>query len=81
MNIKINHPMADRVSRIKESQMGMRAYAGSTSSELAFFSKGEWVVEPIPEFAQYHDGDFGDTAVYGWVPDTEVDAFLDKYRA
>ena len=81
MRYKINHPMADSVSRIKEGPMGMRAYAGSNSSELAFFSKGKWVVKPIPEFSKYHDGSTSDSAVYGWVPDSEVDAFLDQYRA
>ena len=80
MNIKINHPMADHVSIIKEGPMGMRACATTNSSELAFFPRGKWVCEPIPEFAEYHDGG-SDTAVYGWVPDDEVDAFINKYRA
>ena len=75
--ITINHPMANRIS----VQNHGGAYAGTTTSELAFFRDDEWVVEPIPEFAEYHDGSpkYADLAVYGWVPNDLVLEFLEKY--
>ena len=79
MNHLISHPLANRMSVIKEGPMGMRAYAGESSSEVAFFLGGEWVVEPIAPFEEYHDGSTSDTAVYGWVPDTLIEKFLEEY--
>jgi hypothetical protein len=73
----INHPMADMVSIINHQF----AYATENSSELAFFSEGEWVVKPIPEFAEFHDGspeDF-DTACYPYVPNELIEKFLEEY--
>ena len=75
----ITHPLADEISVVKEGPGGMRAYAGESSSEIAFFLDGEWVVEPIAPFEEYHDGSTSDTAVYGWVPDTLIEKFLEEY--
>lgn len=72
MKIKINHPMADQISLAK----GPMGYSGENSTEIAFFLKGQWVVDPIPEFAKYHDGSTDDTAVYPWVPNKLIDEFL-----
>jgi hypothetical protein len=72
MRYKIKHPMADTISVVNHSL----AYAGKNSSEVAFFHKGEWVVTPIEPFADYHDGSDSDSAVYGWVPNKLIDAFL-----
>lgn len=79
MRYKIKHPMADTMSVIDHSL----AYSGKKSSELAFFHRGEWIVRPIPEFAQYHDGtpEDHDTAVYPWVPNELIKSFLEKYSA
>jgi hypothetical protein len=77
--IKINHMMADQIS----ISTGSNAYSGDNSSEIAFFKNRKWVVVPIPEFATYHDGSdsIAETAVYPYVPNELIDAFLDNYRA
>jgi hypothetical protein len=75
----INHPMADEMS-VQDSPF--HYCSPGMSSEIAFFKKGDWVVIPLPDFAEYHDGsDPGrnDTAVYGWVPNDLIDSFLAKY--
>lgn len=79
MRIKINHPMADRISVVHHSY----SYSDKDTREIAFFRKGKWVTEPIPEFAKYHDGAIvgGDATVYGWVPTELVDKFLAEYGA
>ena len=74
MLIKINHPKADQISIID----GFGSYSSENASEIAFFKDGEWVVEPIEPFADYHDGSEGDTAVYPWVPNDLIDAFLEE---
>ena len=78
MKHRINHPKADVISVIKTCPGEMRAYAGKNSSEIAFFLNGEFVIEPIEPFAEYHDGSDSDAAVYGWVPDELIDAFLSE---
>jgi hypothetical protein len=77
MKYRINHPKADTISVVKEV-FGMPAYAGKNTSEIAFFLNGEWVVNPIEPFAEYHDGGPSDapSAVYLYVPDELIDAFL-----
>ena len=74
MRYSIKHPMADTISVVNHSA----AYAGKNSSEIAFFMKGEWVVTPIEPFADYHDGSDSDSAVYGWVPNALIEAFLSE---
>ena len=78
-HIALTHGDADMISISK----GSGAYFNESSSEIAFFLKGEWVVTPIEYFAAYHDGSPSDasTAVYGWVPNEMIETFLDKYRA
>ena len=73
--IDITHSDADTMSIAK----GVGAYSNASSSEIAFFLKGEWVVTPIEYFAKYHDGSPSDasTAVYGWVPNDLIESFLD----
>ena len=75
MKIRINHPMADTISVVDHAF----AYAGPNSVEIAFFRKGDWVVKPIPEFAEYHDGGH-DTAVYPYVPRNLVYDFISQYQ-
>lgn len=78
LRIKLDHPDAYWIS-IANHEI---AYAGPESSEIAFFRQdGSWVVEPIAEFAKYHDGATSDTAVYGWVPNEEIAEFLKKYQS
>ena len=78
-HIAITHNDADTISISK----GKGAYCGKSSSEIAFFLKGEWVVTPIEYFAKYHDHwpSYATTAVYGWVPNELIESFLDEYRA
>jgi hypothetical protein len=78
-HLSIQHPMANRIS----VQNHGGAYADAQRSELAFFQDDEWVVEPIPEFAEYHDGSPSDAdiAVYPWVPNDLVVGFLRKFAA
>jgi len=77
--VKIKHPKADTLS----ISTGQGAYGGENASEIAFFSKGNWVIDPIEPFADYHDGSPSDssTAVYGWVPNDLIEAFLDENKA
>ena len=74
--VKIKHPSADIISIVT----GEGAYAGDNTSEIAFFSKGNWVITPIEPFADYHDGSTNDadTAVYPWVPNDLIEAFLEE---
>lgn len=76
----IVHPMADEIS-VQDSSYHM--CRPGISSEIAFFLNGEWVIEPIEPFADYHDGSDADasTAVYGWVPNELIDAFLHENHA
>jgi len=75
--VSINHPLADTLS----ISTGMGTYGGDYTSEIAFFRNREWVVTPIEPFSLYHDGSTSDTAVYGWVPNTIIDEFIERYAA
>ena len=77
-HISITHGMADAIS-IQDSPYHM--CRPGVSSEIAFFLNREWVVEPLPEFAEYHDGSAYGTAVYSYVPNELIDEFLAKYSA
>lgn len=72
--VKIQHPLADTLS----ISTGAGAYAGLYTSEIAFFLNGQWVVDPIEPFSLYHDGtpSDADTAVYPYVPNDLIDAFI-----
>ena len=76
--VKINHIMADTIS----ISTGQGAYGGENTSEIAFFRNNDWQVIAIPDFAIYHDGSSSnaDTAVYPYVPNELIDAFLEKYK-
>jgi len=68
----IAHPMADEVS----IAIGDGAYARFPHSvELAFFKNGEWVTEPLPEFAHYFSHE-----VYPYVSLIDFAMFLENYR-
>ena len=67
------HPMADEVS----IALGDGAYARFPYSvELAFFKNGEWVTDPLPEFADYYSSE-----VYPFVPLIEFAMFMENFRA
>jgi hypothetical protein len=72
----IRHPLADIMSVVT----GMHSYSGENTSEIAFFLNNKWVVTPIEPFADYHDGSPNDssTAVYPWVPNELIEAFLQE---
>lgn len=77
--ISISHPMADEISR-QDSEFHHARHG--VSSELAFFKNGKWVIDPLPEFAEYHDGstsEYDTTAVYDYVPNDLVYEFLARY--
>jgi hypothetical protein len=70
---KIAHPMADEVS----IAIGNGAYARFPYSvELAFFNNGEWVTEPLPEFAALYSHE-----VYPYVPLIYFAQFLENFGA
>lgn len=75
---RITHPLADEIS-VQDSEY--HYCRPGMSSEIAFFLKGQWVVEPIPDFGAYHDGGYGDTAVYSYVPNELIRAFLVEHDA
>jgi hypothetical protein len=65
------HPMADEVS----IAIGNGAYARFPHTvELAFFKNGEWVTEPLPEFASYYSSE-----VYPFVPLLTFARFMQNY--
>jgi hypothetical protein len=67
----IAHPMADEVS----IAIGNGAYARFPHSvELAFFRNGEWVTEPLPEFAALYSNE-----VYPYVPLIYFAQFMENY--
>jgi hypothetical protein len=74
--VKINSPYADTLS----IATGAGSYSGVNTSEIAFFLNNEWVVVPIEPFAEYHDGSpsDADTAVYLYVPNELLDAFISE---
>lgn len=74
----ISHPMADEVSIV----LGDQGYCRFPYSvELAFFMKGKWVCDILPEFAEYADGEAGGTRVYAYVPLSLLSSLLDTYPA
>ena len=76
-SIKINHPLADRIS-VQDTEF--HCCTPGKSSEVAFFKGNEFVVTPIEPFAAYHDGstEADKSAIYGWVPNDLIDAFLQE---
>ena len=76
--VKLNHPMADKISIIDHEH----AYARQgSSSEIAFFLGKDWVLDIVEPFGAYADSEAGDTRVYCYVPNEILDEFLDEYRA
>ena len=75
--IKINHPLANRMS----VQNSPSHHAGENTSEIAFFRNGVFQTAIIEEFAEYSSDAAGDTRVYDWVPNEKIEAFLEMYRA
>ena len=73
--------MADTISMVKNpGPSGIKMYADAFTTEIAFFKGGEWVTDLIPEFAEYAEGDpEEDTLVYGYVPDSKIVDFVNKY--
>lgn len=73
--------MADTISMVKNpGPGGIGIYADAFSSEIAFFRKGEWVTDLVPEFAEYAESvDDEDTRVYTYVPDSKIVDFVNKY--
>ena len=68
----INHPLADSVSVVS----GPGTYSGGNSKELAFFNNKKWVTEIIPEFEDNVETLVGDTMVYEYVPNQDIELFL-----
>ena len=80
MKQKINHPMADTISIIRPPMTSRKDK--TYHNELAFFSDGQWVVSPIPELKEYHDGAtvlHSESSVYTWVPNDVLANFLNEY--
>lgn len=77
--IKINHPLANKMS-VQDSSAH---YCNpGKSSEIALFLHNKFQTIVIEEFADYADGVIGgDTLVYGYVPNEIIESFLNKYRA
>ena len=76
-SIKINHPLADKIS----VQNSLHHYASQYTSEVAFFYKDKFQTIVLKEFADYADGIVGgDTLVYGYVPNDMIELFLNEHR-
>jgi hypothetical protein len=78
--VEVNHPIVGFVS----FQDHKYSYCvPGKSYEVALFDKNEeWIVEPVDEFAEYHDGtpSYMNSAVYPHVPIDLVHDFLWEYR-
>ena len=69
----LSHPMCDTISYFVEPE-------DNDYMEAAFFMGNEWVVDTIPEFAEYAVAIAGDTRVYRYIPRQLVLDFIDKYK-
>ena len=70
--IAIKHDLADEISYFEEP-------TSAKYCEAAFFLDDEWVIETIPELAEYADVVAGDTRVYRYIPRDVLNDFLWKY--
>lgn len=70
--IALKHDLADEISYFEEPMSAKHC-------EAAFFLEDEWVIETIPEFAEYADVVAGDTRVYRYIPREILNDFLWKY--
>jgi len=70
--IAIKHELADEISYFEEP-------SSAKHCEAAFFMEDEWVIETIPELAEYADVVAGDTRVYRYIPREILNDFLWKY--
>lgn len=70
--IAIKHELADEISYFEEP-------TSAKYCEAAFFLDDEWVIETIPELAEYADVVAGDTRVYRYIPRDVLNDFLWKY--
>lgn len=69
----IHHMLTDEISYFQEPH-------DSGCYEIAFFYRGEWVTDYIPEFAEYADGKEEDfTLVYRYVPKDLVEKFVEDH--
>jgi len=79
MMYHIVHPLAHGVSVITKKEVPI-AMATADTCEIAFFDQdGEWVTDIVSEFVEYADSVEGGTLVYGYVPNEDVENFLEKY--
>lgn len=72
--VYIKHELADEVSFFQEP-------TAPNHCEAAFFMEREWVIETIPDLAEYADVVAGDTRVYRYIPRDTLNDFLWKYSA
>ena len=70
--IALKHELADEISYFEEPM-------SAKYCEAAFFLDDEWVIETIPELAEYADVVAGDTRVYRYIPREILNDFLWKY--
>ena len=70
--IAIKHELADEISYFEEP-------TSAKYCEAAFFLDSEWVIETIPELAEYADVVAGDTRVYRYIPRDVLNDFLWKH--
>ena len=70
--IAIKHDLADEISYFEEP-------TSAKYCEAAFFLDDEWVIETIPELAEYADVVAGDTRVYRYIPRDVLNDFLWKH--
>ena len=76
MFLPLTHPQADAISIIAE-------FHDSQSVEVAFFKNNTWVIDPIDNWDEEPDTEFGTSAtlVYRYVPVSSLTVFLHRYLA
>jgi hypothetical protein len=73
---RILHNLADEVS----IAIGEGAYANFPHSvELAFFNRGHWVTDVLPELSAYADAAAGESRVYAYVPIGVFATFMSRF--
>ena len=70
------HPQADAISIVAEPH-------DSNTVEVAFFKNNTWVIDPIDNWDEEPDCEFGESAtlVYRYVPVASLTVFLHRYLA
>ena len=75
--VHLKHPVIGAISF--QDHQHANAVKGESYEVALFDHDGEWIVNPMEPFSDYHDGSTYETAVYNYVPIHIVNDFLWEY--